>query len=183
MKWNWLKLITNFIIIIRCRVCWIFWYEHAYEMVSASRCILAKNQSSNVIRQQREAVGRALQNYRHSRIYRPLRKRQTPRAFAVDVARERTLPCFYFFSLVPLSLSTPPPSLYVSFSISLRTPLCLNSRLAHKWKSEEIKTLLSRDRLPQIYLVEFQCNFKDSLSSWKVILNLGTKELYCPLLA
>lgn len=47
-------------------------YEDIYETVSASRSW----QGSNVIRQQ--AVDRASQNYRHSRIYCLLRKRPTP---------------------------------------------------------------------------------------------------------
>jgi len=51
-----------------------------------------------------EAVGRASQNYRHSRIYCLLRKRQTPRWRR---ARKNSS-LFCFFSLVPLSA----PSLY-----------------------------------------------------------------------
>lgn len=80
-----------------------------------------------------------------------------------DVARERILPYFTSFRL--FLYRCPPPSLYTVapvFPISLHTLLCLDSRLVHA-KIREIKSLLSRDWLPQIYLVEFQCSFKDSL--------------------
>lgn len=121
-------------------------YEHIYEMVSAGRCILAENQDSNVIRQQGEAVADARIGHRKIIVTQEFTVRYESAKHLGDVARERTLPSFCFFSLVPLSLS---PSLctMAHFPISLRAPFCHDSRLTHA-KIQEIKSLLSGDQLP-----------------------------------
>lgn len=80
----------------------------------AGRCILAENQDSNVIRQQREAVGRASQNYRHSRIYCLLRESAKHLG---DVCARKNFSLLCSFSLVPFSLSAP-PSLYAAAHFS-----------------------------------------------------------------
>lgn len=168
-----LKFFTNFI--IHLRVCWIILYihEHIYEMVSAGKCILARNQSSNVIRQQRVAADRASQNYRHSRICRLLRKRQTPRC---DVARERNSFLFYSFSPVPLSL--PAPFLYICFSdIVAYSILSQFATVAHENPRNKDASF---QRLACTNISKWSSDAVSktacSLSSRKVIFNLGRRS-------
>jgi len=142
-------------------------------MASAGSCILAEYQDSNVIRQQREAVGRASQNYRHSRIYCLLRKRQTPRWRRAR--KNSSLLCF--FSLVPLSA----PSLYTVAHFSDITAYSALPRFATGAHENPGNKVASFQRLASANIssrvsMQFSkavCN----LSSRKVIFNSKRKNL------
>jgi len=142
-------------------------------MASAGSCILAEYQDSNVIRQQREAVGRASQNYRHSRIYCLLRKRQTPRWRRAR--KNFSLLCF--FSLVPLSA----PSLYTVAHFSDITACSALPRFATGAHENPGNKVTSFQRLASANIssrvsMQFSkavCN----LSNRKVIFNSERKNL------